>query len=340
MKDKKMAKLIDSYSRNIDYLRVSVTDRCNLRCTYCMPGEGIKLLQRSQLLTLEEIIRVVDILSHMGIRKVRLTGGEPLLRENILTLIKGIKATGRIEDISITTNGILLKKFLKSFYRLGIRRLNISIDSLDKKKYSQITRGGNLDLVLEALEDSIEMGFGPIKINTVLTSRFDLDDARRFIDMANHKPVSIRFIEMMQIPGTDTVECTRSTTKTPEPKISTRDIFTYMNQQSSYSLIKESMGFGPAVYYRRPESRGSIGFIENSRESCSSCNRIRLTSRGALKLCLFSGRELDIKKELKKGSPEEIKEMIAGFIKTKPRDRNCSSLNNLKIAESMNRIGG
>jgi len=336
--------LIDSYSRRIDYLRLSVTDRCNLRCTYCMPSKGIKLLEKDQLLTLEEIIKAVSILSQLGIKKVRLTGGEPLVRENILELIEGIKNISQIEDVSITTNGILLNKFLKDIYRLGIKRINISIDSLDKKKYTQITRGGELSRVLEAVDNAIEMGFRSIKINTVITQKFDLDDAQRFIELATAKPVSVRFIEMMNIPGTD-VECSRSTIGVQKPGVSIEDIYKYINGQDRYYPIKEPLGFGPAVYYASDESKGNIGFIVNSKDYCSFCNRIRLTSKGALKLCLFSEVELDIKKELRQGTgSERIKKMIAGYIKNKPQNRNGNSCfingRELKIPGFMNKIGG
>jgi len=338
-------KLIDNYNRIIDYLRLSVTDRCNLRCTYCMPERGIKLLERRELLTFEEILRVVRILSELGIKKIRLTGGEPLLRNNILGLIEGIRNIPGIEDISLTTNGTLLGKFLKSLYDAGIRRINISMDSLDSKKYREITRGGDLSKVLEAIESSVEIGFESVKINVVLTGLFDWKDSLEFIKFAIEKPVSIRFIEMMSISGLDTVECSSNLINIDKPKVDIRSIFESMNKFGKYSKIKEPLGFGPAVYYRINGSKGKIGFIINKRDSCFYCNRIRLTPSGNIKLCLFSSSEIDIKEELREGTDNErIKKLIKSFIKRKPKDRNsnikCEVGSDLKIASFMNKIGG
>ncbi len=334
-----MYRLSDGYSRKIDYLRVSVTDRCNLRCSYCMPPQGIKLHHKDKLLTLEETKRAVAILSDMGISKVRLTGGEPLLRENILILAEGIKNIEKIEDISLTTNGMLLKKYAKNLYRLGIRRLNISIDSLNQEKYRTITRGSRLDSVLQAVDDSIGMGFCPIKINTVITPLFDLDDAARFMNMAESMPVHIRFIEMMPVPGTNNIECSINTAPSSPPGIAIRDIISFMNPLG-YKPLEEQLGFGPAVYYKKEGDKGSIGFIENRRDTCSYCNRIRLTCRGTLKTCLFSSEELDIKKDLQNSDDAAVQEKIAAFIKSKPLDRDCSSRGRPHLFESMNRIGG
>ena len=162
--------LKDSFNRKIDYLRLSVTDRCNLRCTYCMPEKGIRLAGREELLTYEEILKMVGILAQLGIRKLRLTGGEPLLRDNILDLISGLSRIQGIEKLSITTNGILLDKYLEGLKQAGISGINISMDSLDPVKYSEITRGGQLDKVTAALERALGMGFESIKINAVLGS--------------------------------------------------------------------------------------------------------------------------------------------------------------------------
>ena len=337
--------LIDNYNRTIDYLRLSVTDRCNLRCTYCMPERGIKLLDRRELLTFEEILRAVRILSEMGINKIRLTGGEPLLRENILGLIKDIRSIPGIEDISLTTNGTLLNKFLKGLYSAGIRRINISMDSLDPEKYRRITRRGDLSKVLEAIESSIEMGFESVKINAVLTGLFDRKDSLEFIKFAVEKPVSVRFIEMIPISGLNFVECTRNRINTGKLKVGISDIFKSMNKFGKYHKIKEPLGFGPAKYYCFDGSKGKIGFIMNESESCYYCNRIRLTSKGTIKLCLFSGSEIDIKKEFRDGTDnEKIKKLIKSYVKKKPKDRDHNICykegSNLKIASFMNKIGG
>jgi cyclic pyranopterin phosphate synthase len=337
--------LIDNYNREIDYLRLSVTDRCNLRCIYCMPEKGINLMDRRELLTFEEILEVVRILSELGIKKIRLTGGEPLLRDNILDLIQSIRSIPKIEDISLTTNGTLLDRFLKDIYRAGIRRINVSMDSLDPKKYREITRGGDLGKVLVAVKRSIHMGFESVKINVVLTSLFDCEDSLEFIKLAMEKPVSVRFIEMMPISGLDTVECSSNMVDADRPEISINNILEYMGKYGNYRRVKEFNRYGPAIYYKAEGSKGRIGFIVNKRDSCFYCNRIRLTPSGNIKLCLFSSSELDIKKELRGGSDSDrMKKIIRDFVKGKPKDRNhnisCKRKSDLQIGSSMNKIGG
>ncbi len=341
-----MEQLIDYYNRRIDYLRLSVTDRCNLRCIYCMPKKGIRLLDRRELLTFSEILKVVKILSKLGIKKIRFTGGEPLLRDNVLELISDIKDIPGIENLAITTNGILLGRFLKDIYKAGIRRINVSIDSMDPEKYERITRGGSLEGVLEAIEDSLKMGFDSIKINVVITGFLDRKDSLDFIKFALDKPVSVRFIEMMPVSDLRTVECSSNLySSTGKIKISTVDILKSMSEFGKVRMVKEQKIYGPAIYYKIDGSKGRIGFIENKKEICSYCNRIRLTPKGTLKSCLFSRGEFDVKKELRDGSDDKrIRNILKDFIEKKPKDRsyniNYGIEDELKIAGSMNKIGG
>ena len=339
--------MIDSYNRKIDYLRLSVTDRCNLRCIYCMPEKGIKLLDKRELLTFGEILKVVKILSGLGIKKIRFTGGEPLLRDNIIELINDIKNIAGIEDLAITTNGILLGRFLKDLHKAGIRRINISMDSLDPEKYRMITRGGDLQEVLEVIEDSMEMGFESIKINTVLTGLLDRKDSLDLIKFALEKPVSIRFIEMMPVSGLDTIECGSNLYRsTGKARINMESILRSMGEFGKVRSVKESERYGPAIYYKIDGGKGRIGFIVNESKICFYCNRIRLTPKGTLRYCLFSERELDIKRKLRDDGfdDESIRAMLKGFIKKKPKDRNynisCKRENEFKIDSSMNEIGG
>lgn len=341
-----MEQLIDDYNRKIDYLRLSVTDRCNLRCMYCMPQKGIRLLDRKELLTFSEILRAVEILSELGIKKVRFTGGEPLLRDNILELINDINKIPGIKNLAITTNGILLSRFLKDLYKAGIRRINISVDSMDPRKYKRITRGGSLEKVLGAVEDSIKMGFDSIKINVVITNFLDREDSLEFIKFALEKPVSVRFIEMMPVSDLSTIECSSNLYGSiGKVNIGTGDILRSMSEFGKVRKLKESKIYGPAIYYEIDGSKGRIGFIENKKEICGLCNRVRLTPKGTLKSCLFSVKELDIKKQLRNGSDNErIKRMIRYFIEKKPKDRSCNISYRIKseskIAGSMNKIGG
>jgi GTP 3',8-cyclase len=329
--------LIDSFNRKIDYLRLSVTDRCNLRCTYCMPADGIRLIERKEILTFEEILRAVRILSEMGIRKIRITGGEPLVRDGIIDLMKQIKKIENITDISITTNGILLNEYLDELYKIPVQGINISLDTLDRQKYKEITRGGEINQVLSAISDSINIGIKSVKINVVITDLLDEKDITGFVDMTLNKPVHVRFIEMMQPAGSDgssgTIEC----------------IFSVMKKIGEYHAVNDKIGNGPALYYKFKKARGSVGFIINDKNLCSYCNRIRLTPYGTIRLCLFSDKEYDIKKKIRDNyCPADIKAEIAEFIKVKPENRedSCRYDNkgkvpiDFKLKDFMNRIGG
>ncbi|MCG9479219.1 MAG: GTP 3',8-cyclase MoaA [Actinomycetia bacterium] len=340
--------LKDSYDRKIDYLRLSVTDRCNLRCTYCMPEKGIRLAGREEVLTYEELLKVVDILAQLGIRKLRITGGEPLLRDNILGLISGISRIEGIEKISITTNGILLSKYLEGLRQAGISGINISMDSLDPVKYSKITRGGQLYKVITALERALDMGFESIKINSVLGSFLGTGDIRDFIKWSIEKKIDIRFIEMMPVALLEEVECTSKNilkTRTHE-SIPADTIFDVMKEFGEIESLKDKKGYGPAVYFKIKGAKGAIGLIRNQEESCFYCNRIRITPLGLLKLCLFSDNGLDLTRSIRHGvSEKNIKDDIIMFVNKKPKSRNsnntgCSPEDKKKIPDLMNRIGG
>ena len=357
--------LIDSFNRKIDYLRLSVTDRCNLRCTYCMPSGGIKLIDRKEILTFEEILKAAGILSEMGIRKIRITGGEPLAREGIIDLIKQIKKIEKITDISITTNGILLNKYLDELYKIPVQGINISLDSLDRQKYKEITRGGEINQVLDAISNSINIGIKSVKINVVITKFLDEKDITGFAAMTLDKPVHTRFIEMMQPAGSDgsseAIECgsisginslefNNLRPVSPSQGFNSVDtIFSVMKKIGKYHAVNDKIGNGPALYYKFKKARGSIGFIINDKNLCSYCNRIRLTPYGTIRLCLFSDKEYDIKKKIRDNyCAADIKAEIAEFVKAKPQNReeSCRYDNkdkapiNFKLKDFMNRIGG
>ena len=339
--------LADSFKRKIDYLRLSVTDRCNLRCKYCMPGEGIRLAGREELLTYEEILRTVKILGELGIRKLRLTGGEPLLRDDILELISGLSKLKAIEDISITTNGVLLEKYLKQLYESGISSINVSLDSLDEESYRQITRGGEIKKVIDAINKAVDIGVRRVKINVVMSSILKAEDIEGFIRWTIEKPLDIRFIEMMPVMDIDSVECSSGSINKgrEQPVINMEQIFSIMEKAGHYTKLNEKRGFGPAEYYKIEGSRGNIGFIKNDMGSCFYCNRIRITPMGILRLCLFSDEGLDLKEMLRSEfSEKNIKDAIISFIEKKPKDRNsnssCGPGEKSKIPGFMNKIGG
>ena len=347
-------KLIDSYGRKMDYLRLSVTDRCNLRCIYCMPKEGIKLIDRRELLTFEEIIRVVKILSELGVKKIRITGGEPLLRENILRLIDEINKIDGIEDISLTTNGALLNRYLDKLYRVGIQRINVSLDSLNPKKYKMITRGGDLAPVLDGIFGAIKIGFKPVKINVVITHLLDENDILDFVKLTVKNSISVRFIEMMPVVDLSSIECGKMGTVKSDHRpgknlngnyYNTNRILYIISKKWSYYKIDGPVGYGPAIYYKLKGSIGSIGFIPNDKRYCRLCSRIRLTPMGHIKLCLFSDCEFDVKAKIRSGaSDEDIKGKLLDFAKTKPESRDSGNkfgiCYDLKIPDYMNQIGG
>jgi GTP 3',8-cyclase len=339
--------LSDNFKRKIDYLRLSVTDRCNLRCRYCMPGEGIMLAGREELLTYEEILKAVKIFGDLGIRKLRLTGGEPLLRDDILELVFGLSRLKDIEDISITTNGTLLGKYLEDLHESGISSINISLDSLDEKSYRQITRGGDVKRVIRAINKAVEIGVKKVKVNVVLSSVLKTEDIEGFIGWAMEKPLDIRFIEMMPVMDIDSVECSVGSIvgNGEQHAVSLEQIFSIMEKFGPYMKLDEKRGFGPAEYYKIEGSRGNIGFIKNDMGSCFYCNRIRVTPMGILRLCLFSDEGLDLKEMLRgEFSEKNIKDAIISFIEKKPKDRNsnssCGPGEESRIPGFMNKIGG
>lgn len=340
--------LIDSFNRNIDYLRLSVTDRCNLRCTYCMPEKGIRLARREDLLTYEEMLIIANIMAQLGIRKIRLTGGEPLIRENITGFISKLSLIKDIKKISITTNGILLGKYLEGLKEAGVSGINISLDSLDPEKYRKITRGGEMKNVTGVIEKAVGMGFESIKVNVVLGNFLDINDVRDFIAWVDEKGLDVRFIEMMPVFGLDQVECSSKIIPgdIPEKKVVINTILKAMKETGEVQKVSEIRGHGPAEYYRIKGSRGTIGLIRNEEKNCFYCNRVRITPLGKLKLCLFSEAGLDLKKSIRQGvSEKKIKDDIIGFIKRKPKDRNaedidCKPEERNKIPGPMNRIGG
>lgn len=338
--------LTDSIGRKIDYLRIAVTDRCNLRCVYCMPEDGVPLLNRDEMLTYEELVNAVELLTDMGITKVRITGGEPLVRRDIIKLISRIRKIEKLEDISLTTNGAFLSGHVKEIKDAGINRINISIDSLDPKKYKTITRGGDLKAVLDSLEKCINEGFSPIKINTVLSDYVDKQDIEDLIKLSIDKPVVIRFIEMMDPVYDDPARSATGTlARAVSARVSAEDIFEIIGKYGNYHKLTEQIGFGPSIYYKIEGAKGTVGFISNDNKACSFCNRIRLTPTGRLRLCLFSEMEFNLRDMLRENVPfEKIKKELNEFIKAKPQNREAgcrmNSNSRLKLNEFMNKIGG
>ncbi len=300
----------DNFNRKINYMRISVTDRCNLRCFYCQPQKNFYFIPHQEILTYEELLRLVKIALDIGITRFRITGGEPLLRRNLPQFIKSVIELDKSEDVSLTTNGLLLSEYIDELWEAGLRRLNISLDTLDEEKYTEITGGGDLNQVLRGLNQALKKGFSPIKINVVLLKDLN-DDLTPFIDLANRMPVHVRFIELMEFSPVE------------ELFVSCADARLRL---AAYGLVEEAeppKGAGPARYYKLKGMKGTIGFIcPYTEHFCSSCNRLRVSADGKLKPCLFSDWSEDLKKLLREGATdEEIKALIFRALSKKPESR-------------------
>ncbi len=303
----------DNHNRNIDYLRISVTDRCNLRCIYCMPEEGIKdLLPHHEILSYEEILRIVEIGIDLGITKIRVTGGEPLLRKGIVNFIERLARIEGIQDIGMTTNGILLKKFAKDLHNAGLKRVNVSLDSLDESKFRTITRIGSIYEVLEGIEEANKVGLKPVKVNVVIMRGINDDEIEKFVIWSMEVPYQIRFIEFMPV-GPNAWR--------KELFISKDEIKEKIENKIGKLIPVKMKKSGPAEYFMLEGAKGILGFISPiTTHICVRCNRLRLTAEGKLRPCLFSDKEVDLKKLLREGaSQEKISEIIIKTIHLKPQ---------------------
>lgn len=316
----------DSFGRKINYLRVSVTDLCNLRCKYCMPKEGICKRDHDDILTLEETEEIIKVFVSLGIDKVRITGGEPLVRKGILDLISNVGQLEGIKDFAITTNGLLLKRYAKDLKNRGLNRVNISLDTLNKNKYKEITRGGDLTKVLEGIDEARMVGLSPIKINTVLIGGFNDHEIRDFVNLTVKDNIDVRFIELMPIGEAQNWAI--------ENFIS-NDIV--LDKVRELMKIKGEDPSSPAIYYKMPEGKGKVGIINPiTCKFCDYCNRVRITSTGKLKLCLHSDDEIDLKKVIREG--KDLKEIILKEIYNKPESHNLEEGQYIK--RNMFEIGG
>lgn len=315
----------DSFNREITYLRLSVTDLCNLRCRYCMPEEGICKLRHEDILTEDEMIGAVETASSLGIGKLRITGGEPLVKKNILSICERAAAIPGIREVCLTTNAIHLKRLAEGLRKAGIDRLNISLDTLSPEKYRYMTRGGNLQKALDGIEAALRAGFRKIKINTVLIGGFNDDEIRSLAELTRRWPVDVRFIELMPMPGQHVFSAEAFV---PDTKV----------QQELDELVPVPQDGGVARLWKLPDARGNVGLISPVfNEFCARCNRIRLTADGKLKPCLHAAAEYPIKGL----PPQQVREQFIRAINGKPRRHALLSPAEGSQAErSMNRIGG
>ena len=328
-----MNEIRDQYERVIDYLRISIIDRCNLRCIYCMPAGGIKPLDHSVILKYEEIVRIVGVAAELGVKKIRLTGGEPLIRRNLPYLISSIAGINGIEDISLTTNGLLLKSLAGPLADAGLKRVNISLDSLRPERYKEITRGGDLKEALAGIKAAAEAGLYPLKINMVPIQGFNDDEIEDFARMTLSSPIHVRFIEFMPIGATEFWH--------EDKYISTDEIKNRVGCIAPLMPVKIRRN-GPARYFRFDGAPGVVGFISAlTHHFCGSCNRLRLTSDGKLRPCLFSETEIDLKSALRCGaSDREIERLLRLAIEIKPDRHALSNERRFSHLKPMSKIGG
>ena len=330
----------DSFGRTIDYLRISVTDRCNFRCLYCMPEEGVVSMNPADILRGHEIVAIARIAAECGIKPIRLTGGEPLVRKGMVQNVADIAAIDGIEDIALTTNGVLLVRYAHDLKAAGLSRVNISLDTLDAQKFAYITRGGNVEDTLAGLHAAFEAHLEPVKVNAVVIRSLE-QDLFAFAKMTIDKPLHMRFIEYMPVGKSagingggwgmnDVVSCEEmreiinaQAVKCALPPLEVADV--------------KPKGWGPASYYAFPGAQGTVGFISPvSNHFCKECNRVRLSSDGKLRTCLFSDDELDIKTALRTGGEEAAREVFKQAVFMKPKENN----NTIGTKRKMSQIGG
>ncbi|MFC1903516.1 GTP 3',8-cyclase MoaA [Chloroflexota bacterium] len=304
-----MTGLSDSFQRPIDYLRISVTDRCNLRCIYCMPAEDIRLMSHDDILSYEEIYTVAKAATGLGISKIRITGGEPLIRAGLTKLVQMLAKIKSVDDISLTTNGTLLAQYAAELKSAGLRRVNISLDTLKPDKFQQITRVGNLSDVLEGIEVASSVGLNPIKINMVVMAGINDDELLDFANRTINDEWHVRFIEYMPLG-----EHANKSSIVPVTEIKQRLAVLGELEPCSFK------GNGPAKYFRFPQAKGTIGFITPVTEHfCFQCNRLRLTADGKLRPCLLSEEEIDLRQPLRSGiSSAQLKKLIKKAVFSKP----------------------
>jgi cyclic pyranopterin phosphate synthase len=326
--------LIDPFQRNISYLRISVTDRCDFRCVYCM-NEEMTFLPRSQVLTLEELAEIGSAFAELGVKKIRVTGGEPLVRRNVLSLFRQLGKLDGLEELTLTTNGSQLTRFAGDLRAAGVKRLNISLDSLRPERFRELTRVGELDKVLAGIEAARSAGFERIKLNSVILKNRNADEVVDLVAFARAKQLDISFIEEMPL-GAVTDHLRR------EEFCSSRELRELLGTAFELTPLPDDTG-GPSRYWQVDDSTTRVGFISpHSENFCASCNRVRLTAEGRLLLCLGNEHSVDLKAVVRRhpGDRDRLKEAIVEAIKIKPERHYFSHDDEPQILRLMNTTGG
>ena len=328
--------LHDNWGRQIDYLRIAVTDRCNLRCFYCMPQEGVKYLPKKELLSYEEIIRLVHIFRDLGISKVRITGGEPFLRKGLIDFLAELKKIQGINSLNITTNGVLTEPYINQLKHVGVNSVNLSLDSLDKSNFEKITRRDEFDNVMNCLHRLLEAGI-PTKINMVVMKGKNDHEVIKMAELSQDQPIDVRFIEEMPFNGSQSSQ---------NDIINHRQILDMLQSKYPEMLTLNNRTSDPATLYQvHPYWKGSVGIIPAySRTFCGACNRIRLTAVGTTKNCLYDQGVLDLRVLMRSGADDQsIRSAIVHSVKNKAKngfDAENARVGQRVFGESMSTIGG
>ena len=319
----------DQFGREIDYMRISITDKCNLRCQYCMP-EGVEIIPMSHLLTFEEIVQVCTAAVELGIHKIKVTGGEPLVRRGAPALIGMLRNIPGIESVTLTTNGVFLKKYLPALLENGLTSVNVSLDTMDRERYKKITGQDAFPQVMESIEAAVEAGL-QVKINTVLLQEVNADGWEQMLSYARNHPVDVRFIEIMPIGAGRAYS-----------GVSNEELLQIIRKK--YPALQEDdsiHGNGPACYYTIPGFAGGIGFISAMHgKFCTHCNRIRMSAQGEIKPCLCYGTSIDLRQALREQPEQSMKELLQKAIYEKPQAHCFEHTEEITEDKKMISIGG
>ncbi|HWB26697.1 MAG TPA: GTP 3',8-cyclase MoaA [Chitinophagaceae bacterium] len=326
-------KLIDKYGRQLNYLRLSVTDRCNIRCRYCMPEEGMLFAQKDALFTFEELLHISRIFCGLGISKIRITGGEPFVRKGLMLFLQQLSQLPQLKDILITTNGTLIDKYIDDLLQTRIRKINISLDSLDANRFFQITRRDSFDTVYANVFALLKAGF-EIKLNCVLSSKINSPDIIPFIELTKNYPLAVRFLEEMPFNGSAQFD---------EEQWNYTDIYNHINQHYAFIHKIKDEAASTSVNYCVPGYKGTFGIIPAfSRTFCGTCNRIRLSATGELRTCLYGPPVANLRDVLRDGaSSEDIENVITDAVQSRLKDGNeAEALRHETVYDSMSVLGG
>lgn len=332
----------DSHGRVIDYLRISLTDRCNFRCIYCMPEDGVSQMSHFDILRIEEIEGIVRAAAGLGIRKVRLTGGEPLVRKGVVSLVESLANMPGIDNVSMTTNGVLLPAMVDDLKAAGLSRVNLSLDTLDPEQFRMVTRVGKLEDTLAGIDAALAAGLNPVKVNAVAVRSLN-QDFLAFAKMSIDRPLHMRFIEYMPIGGNCSSDSACGWGE--EDVVSSEEVLAIVNERAREEGLpelepafdKRPLGYGPARYYKFPGAQGTVGFISPlSRHFCNECNRLRLTADGKIRPCLFSDEEYDVRAALQEGGEEAVRRVLLEALGAKPDEHH----DKVGTERNMSQIGG